>query len=107
MSSYDKIKNDPEAMAKRKAYHAQWQRDNKDKVKAYNTTYQAKKKRPEKFGAWISADERLPEQANDYLTVSEEGTRIRFYSKEWGWNRDYGDVFYWMPLPEPPKMKGE
>ena len=35
------------AIAKQKAYHAEWQRKNKDKVKAYNTTYLDKKKHPE------------------------------------------------------------
>ena len=55
---------------------------------------------------WISVDERLPEQANHYLTVSEEGIYVRFYSSEWGWNHDFGEVTHWMPLPEAPKMKG-
>lgn len=53
--------------------------------------------------AWISVTVRLPIEANHYLTVSEEGIHVRFYSKEWGWNRDYGEVYYWMPLPEAPK----
>jgi hypothetical protein len=31
-------------MAKRKAYHAEWQRKNKDKVRSYNKAYQERKK---------------------------------------------------------------
>jgi hypothetical protein len=42
---YDKVvKHNPEAMAKRAAYHAEWQRQNKDKLNAYQRERRRKKK---------------------------------------------------------------
>ncbi len=40
----EKVKNDPELKAKRAAYHAKWQRENKAKWNAYNKEYRAKKR---------------------------------------------------------------
>lgn len=40
----EKIKNNPEAKAKRDAYHAEWQRKNKDKWNAYHNEYRRQKK---------------------------------------------------------------
>lgn len=37
-------KNNPEAMAKRAEYHAQWQRDNREKLYAYQREYRKKKR---------------------------------------------------------------
>lgn len=60
---------------------------------------------------WISVDERLPEGDNRVLVYLKDNpmsyTRIdtdRLVSKEWiRWGNT---VSHWMPLPEPPKMKG-
>lgn len=42
---YDKVvKHNPEIMAKRAAYHAEWQRQNKDKLNAYQRERRRKKK---------------------------------------------------------------
>ena len=73
---------------------------------------------------WISVDERLPtveENENGLVgIVNGYNGKIRFTDaiilvdycfeeKEW-WSQDYDltdcKVEYWMPLPEPPKMKG-
>ena len=42
---YEKMKSDPDFVAKRKAYHAEWQKKNKDKWNAYVREYRRKKKR--------------------------------------------------------------
>ena len=60
---------------------------------------------------WISVDERLPEGDNRVLVYLKDNpmsyTRIdtdRLVSKKWiRWGNT---VSHWMPLPEPPKMKG-
>lgn len=41
---YEKMKGDPDFLAKRKAYHAKWQRENKDKWNAYVREYRRKKR---------------------------------------------------------------
>ena len=38
------IKTNPEALAKRAEYHAEWQRENKEKWNAYNNEYRRRKK---------------------------------------------------------------
>lgn len=57
---------------------------------------------------WISVEERLPERNGRYLTHCKiEGQSlvcILYYCKVGGFNE--GMVTHWMPLPEPPKMKG-
>ena len=57
---------------------------------------------------WISVDKRLPERNGRYLThCNIEGQSlvcILYYCKVGGFNE--GTVTHWMPLPEPPKMKG-
>lgn len=76
---------------------------------------------------WISVDDRFPE--NDYEKHWKERQRYLVYTepnglmyvakygyKEYGWwsdgsgyvldERNYRNVTHWMPLPEPPKMKG-
>ena len=77
-----------------------------------------------KKSGWISVDERLPtveeEERGLVGLVNGYNGKIRFTDaiifvdydfgeKEW-WSQDYDltdcKVEYWMPLPEPPKMKG-
>ena len=67
---------------------------------------------------WISVDERLPEEAGEYLIISKLGvvylapysSRYRAFNAT---NDDDGDrwrlndITHWMPLPEAPKMKGD
>ena len=67
---------------------------------------------------WISVDERLPEEDDDYIVNLHypHGINIatkRSYSKKRKWygvsvNHWYTEVnvTHWMPLPEAPKMKG-
>jgi hypothetical protein len=78
---------------------------------------------------WISVDERLPDDYNDYLVVVKHKYE---YEDEWEYDVDVGGpalgddgyidhfwetyhdwevgeechITHWMPLPEPPKMKG-
>ena len=68
---------------------------------------------------WISVDERLPEESGYYLTYNEGVTSALEYSvrhKLFNATDDLPEAFskknsitvsHWMPLPEPPKMKGE
>lgn len=43
-TAYEKhVKNNPEAKAKRAAYHAKWQRENKEKWNAYMKEYRQRK----------------------------------------------------------------
>jgi hypothetical protein len=76
---------------------------------------------------WISVDEGLPEndygkhwkERQHYLVMTEPSGLMRvarFGSKEFPWwidshdtvmtSANYAKVTHWMPLPEPPKMKG-
>ena len=70
---------------------------------------------------WISVEERLPEEQDDYLIVLEIGSNqiveIGYYLKEYGLcvhdvyrYTDYKisyKITHWMPVPEPPKEEGE
>ena len=73
---------------------------------------------------WISVEERLPEECKNVLCFARNKTMIAFMEKVedcgefvpvfWDWvayDRDdtYDEVCatHWMPLPQPPKMKGE
>ena len=72
---------------------------------------------------WISVDERLPETEGDYLVWNKEQKKIeiRFFYRlppnypvedhpeireYFGNVSDYKKITHWMPLPQPPKMKG-
>ena len=92
-----------------------------DKAEAlYNAGYR-------KQSEWISVEERLPEndygkhwkERQHYLVMTEPSGLMRvarFGSKEFPWwidshdtvmtSANYAKVTHWMPLPEPPKMKG-
>lgn len=71
---------------------------------------------------WISVDERLPEKDGDYITFTNvtgsskgviamhfvtktvRGMKVRRW--EWCGRISPWGVTHWMPMPEPPKMKG-
>jgi hypothetical protein len=81
--------------------------DNKVMAKSlYNAGY-----RKQSEGEWISVDERLPEDDTRVLVYLVDKRLIhtqmdtdRFVKREWiRWG---SCVTHWMPLPEPPKMKG-
>lgn len=66
-------------------------------------------------GEWISVDERLPKDGETVLTISsEEEMAVCFYETELEgiFQQCHGlvqiyNITHWMPLPEPPKMKGD
>ena len=58
---------------------------------------------------WISVDERLPDESACYLVNIVNHFGLDFvifthYTKCYGWG--VPDVTHWMPLPQPPMMKG-
>ena len=57
---------------------------------------------------WISVDERLPKQWEMVLVFCDDIVSIDFISSRGRWYEhiDHDIVTHWMPLPEPPKMKG-
>ena len=61
-------------------------------------------------GKWISVDERLPEDDGFVLLCTSKGSIIKgHYEHKYGrWSglNNRLNVTHWMPLPEPPKMKG-
>jgi hypothetical protein len=66
-------------------------------------------------GEWISVEERLPRVSDKVLCYIKEYDSIDIYAytgtDEWDNDRYCGStkyigITYWMPLPEPPKMKG-
>lgn len=80
--------------------------DNKGKmlievaIALYNADYRKQE--------WISIEDRLPERNGRYLThcniENQSLVCVLYYCKIGGFNE--GTVTHWMPLPEPPKMKG-
>lgn len=65
---------------------------------------------------WISVEDRLPEESTNVLAYSTKYNEIIFlyYCGEDEWEDEKGfasakyyGITHWMPLPEPPKMKGE
>ena len=66
---------------------------------------------------WISVEDRLPEETGEYLIIDKSGVMyLAPYSSRYrafnATDEDDGDRWrikdttHWMPLPEPPKMKG-
>jgi hypothetical protein len=88
-----------------------------DKAEAlYNAGYR-KQSEPfsqphENGGEWISVEERLPEEDETVLYYDEKYvSACMFFSEEFNTLDTYESsivdgVTHWMPLPEPPKMKG-
>ena len=58
---------------------------------------------------WISVEERLPDRQGQFLIADEDsGVRVALWMKQLGWVSQFSSnkITHWMPLPEPPKMKG-
>lgn len=59
--------------------------------------------------AWISVEDRLPEDGVDVLTRRAVGMSVEAHCG-WGWTEDgyhtKWRVTHWMPLPEPPEVEG-
>ena len=78
-------------------------------TEAYNAGYR-------KQSEWISVDERLPQATGKYICgVKDKYGNTWTVSADWSlemktWFGVFGEiknmVTHWMPLPEPPKMKG-
>lgn len=71
----------------------------------YNAGY-----RKQSEAEWISVAERLPDENGRFLTVDEKGDMMVCYWEEhFGWFAmvcNKNAITHWMPLPEPPDMKG-
>lgn len=58
---------------------------------------------------WISVKDKLPEESNLYLTNSRYGADLLYWDSEeklWhsmGHKLADGEVWHWMPIPEPPE----
>ena len=88
-----------------------------------NTAEKMTAKGYRKQSEWISVDERFPEEGDEIILCTEDGIvgagRFFFLGEghyfRWiaGEGSDFDDDFvetnvtHWMPLPEPPEMKGE
>ena len=78
--------------------------------KLYNAGY-----RKENQGEWVSVDDRMPEISGKYIvcTKNDKVYQTKFYSYtenkggHWGQKDKGRSITHWMPLPKPPKMKGE
>ena len=57
---------------------------------------------------WISVDERLPERWVMVLVCCDDIISTDFIASTGRWYEhiDHNSVTHWMPLPQPPKMKG-
>lgn len=58
-------------------------------------------------GEWISVDDRLPKPCEDVLVFNEDGEiEVGFAFRSEGIDWYSRKITHWMPLPQPPKMKG-
>lgn len=59
---------------------------------------------------WISVTERMPDGQGHFLTVDDTGyMMVAMWTKQFGWFSHIckaNKITHWMPLPEPPEMKG-
>lgn len=56
---------------------------------------------------WISVEDKLPKNGNDVIVFTKtDEVEIGNYYESDGWlTASYGDVLYWMPLPNKPGRK--
>ena len=56
---------------------------------------------------WISVYDGMPEQDGKYLVYTDRGrVHTMYYYRTNAFGFEHWSVTHWMPLPEPPKMKG-
>lgn len=67
--------------------------------------------RKQSEGEWVSVNDRLPDRAGKYLVATFDGQvgigNLLDYYCDGDLSFDNYKVTHWMPLPKPPKMKGE
>lgn len=58
-------------------------------------------------GEWVSVEDRLPEDRQTVLVWDNKNVYPAIYDKQWGnfyrYNNTTNIVYFWMPLPTPPK----
>ena len=56
---------------------------------------------------WIAVKDRCPDKAGEYLTYSEAGYHVRYYSPGSPYWTNFWAFYvkYWMPLPPVPKKE--
>lgn len=60
-----------------------------------------------KQSEWISVTERLPEKTGTYLVYTKKGhIEIDIFDVGYYWVELEDCVTHWMPMPQPPEMKG-
>jgi hypothetical protein len=63
---------------------------------------------------WVSVEDRKPSESGKYIVCSQKGsvyqTKYYLYPENkgghWGQKDKGKNITHWMPLPEPPKIKG-
>ena len=105
-----------EEMARDVTHSIVWDSDGYAEVNCLATAQNLRCIGYRKQRGWISVEERLPKVDTDVLVITANGSfkvaRCNIYHNGtlvlWMTNDGLGEraITHWMPLPEPPKMKG-